>query len=128
MFNNNERDKMDKTILVVEINQYSNGSKIYAIKKHANTLDKASEYLVSLKNLNEDKDISYELFNRFAQFEVDRIEKVANAKSFILNTMPKNMTWLLNVKLHLMMNVLRVDIKNLAIHTRSILMYGQPKK
>jgi hypothetical protein len=76
MFNNKGESKMDKTILVVEINQYSNGSKIYAIKKHANTLDKASEYLVSLKNLNEDKDISYELFNRFAQFEVDRIEKV----------------------------------------------------
>ena len=82
MFNNNERDKMDKTILVVEITKYSSGKKIYTIKKHANTLDKASEYLVSLKNLNEDKDISYELFNRFAQFEVDRIEKVevANAK------------------------------------------------
>ena len=78
MFNKKGESKMDKTILVVEINQYSNGSKIYAIKKHANTLDKASEYLVSLKNLNEDKDISYELFNRFAQFEVDRIEKVAD--------------------------------------------------
>ena len=78
MFNNNERDKMDKTILVVEITKYSSGKKIYTIKKHANTLDKASEYLVSLKNLNEDKDISYELFNRFAQFEVDRIEKVAD--------------------------------------------------
>ena len=76
MFNKKGESQMDKTILVVEINQYSNGSKIYAIKKHANTLDKASEYLVSLKNLNEDKDISYELFNRFAQFEVDRIEKV----------------------------------------------------
>ena len=76
MFNTNERDKMDKTILVVEITKYSSGAKLYTIKKHANTLDKASEYLVSLKNLNEDKDISYELFNRFGQFEVDRIEKV----------------------------------------------------
>ena len=71
---------MEKTILVVEINQYSNGSKVYNIKKHADTLDKASEYLVSLKNLNEDKDISYELFNRFAQFEVDKIEKVEPKK------------------------------------------------
>jgi len=69
---------MDKIILVVEINQYSSGSKLYTIKKHANTLDKASEYLVSLKNLNEDKDITYKLFNEFGQFEVDRIEKVAN--------------------------------------------------
>ena len=78
MYNTNERDKMEKTILVVEITKYSRGKKIYTIKKHSNTLDKASEYLVSLKNLNEDKDISYELFNRFGQFEVDRIEKVAD--------------------------------------------------
>ena len=76
MFNTNERDKMDKTILVVEINQYSSGSKIYAIKKHANTLDKASEYIVSLNTLNEDKDITYKLFNEFGQFEVEQIQKV----------------------------------------------------
>ena len=76
MFNNNESEnKMDKTILVVEVQDFSWG-KSYSIKKHANTLDKASEYLVSLKNLNENKDIAYELFNRFGQFEVDRIEKV----------------------------------------------------
>ena len=67
---------MEKTILVVEINKYSSGKKIYAIKKHADTLDKASEYLVSLKNLNDNDKITYELFNRFGQFEVDRIEKV----------------------------------------------------
>ena len=67
---------MAKTILVVEMMKYSNGSKVYTIKKHAETLDKASEYLVSLKNLNEDKDISYELFNRFGQFEVEEIQKV----------------------------------------------------
>ena len=73
MFNTNERDKMDKTILVVEVSKYSWGTS-YNIKKHADNLDKASEYLVSLKNLNEDKDIAYELFNRFGQFEVDRIE------------------------------------------------------
>ena len=76
MLNNNERDKMEKTILVVEINKYSSGKKIYTIKKHADTLDKASEYLVSLKNLNEDKDISYGLFNVLGQFEVEEIQKV----------------------------------------------------
>ena len=76
MFNNKGESKMDKTILVVEIITYSSGKKLYNIKKYADTLDKASEYLVSLKNLNEDKDITYELFNRFGQFEVDRIEKV----------------------------------------------------
>ena len=82
--NNNERDNMDKTILVVECTQYTWG-KSYTIKKHADTLDKASEYLVSLKNLNDSQDVTYELFNRFGQFEVDRIEKVkevANEISF----------------------------------------------
>ena len=79
MFNNKERDKMDKTILVVEITKYSSGTKIYTIKKHAPNLDKASEYQVSLQNLNEDNDISYELFNVLGQFDVERIE-VANAK------------------------------------------------
>jgi len=79
MFNNKERDNMDKTILVVEITKYSSGTKIYTIKKHAPNLDKASEYQVSLQNLNEDNDISYELFNVLGQFDVERIE-VANAK------------------------------------------------
>ena len=79
MFNTNERDKMDKTILVVEVTNYSWG-KSYNIKKHASTLDKASEYLVSLKNLNDNDKTTYELFNAFGQFEVDRIERVANDK------------------------------------------------
>ena len=75
MFNKKGESKMDKTILVVEVQDYSWG-KSYSIKKNATTLDKASEYLVSLKNLNDNDKITYELFNRFGQFEVDRIEKV----------------------------------------------------
>ena len=66
---------MNKTILVVEIIKLSNQN-LYNIRKTANSLDKASEYLVALNNLNEDKDTSYELFDRFGQFEVDEIEKV----------------------------------------------------
>ena len=66
---------MNKTILVVEMMKYSNGSKVYTIKKHAENLDKASEYLVALNNLNEDKDTSYELFDRLGQFELDNVEK-----------------------------------------------------
>ena len=71
---------MNKTILVVEMTKYSNGSKVYTIKKHADTLDKASEYLVALNNLNEDKDTSYELFDKFGQFEVDEIERIEPKK------------------------------------------------
>ena len=76
MYNKRKDNKMDKTILVVEVIKYNNIPTSYHVKKSADTLDKASEYLVSLKNLNENKDIAYELFNRFGQFEVDRIEKV----------------------------------------------------
>ena len=72
---------MDKTILVVEIITYSSGKKSYNIKKHAPTLEKASEYLVSLKNLNEDKDTPYELFNGFGQFEVETIKKVESEET-----------------------------------------------
>ena len=79
MFNNNERDKMDKTILVVELTKYSWGIS-HLIKKQANNLEKASEYLVALRTLNTSADISYELFNRFGQFEVDTIEKVEDKK------------------------------------------------
>ena len=80
MYNNNGESKMDKTILVVEVSKYSWGTS-YSIKKHATSLDKASEYLVSLKNLNDNQDVSYELFNRFGQFEVDRIEKVESEET-----------------------------------------------
>ena len=75
MFNNKGESQMDKIILVVEIIKLSNQN-LYNIKKHADTLDKASEYLVALNNLNDDKDTSYELFDKFGQFEVERIEKV----------------------------------------------------
>ena len=67
---------MNKTILVVEITTYSHGLIQYNIKKHAENLDKASEYLVALNNLNDDSNITYELFDKFGQFEVERIEKV----------------------------------------------------
>ena len=70
---------MDKTILVDECQNYSWG-KSYSIKKHADTLEKASEYLVALKNLNESSNTTYELFNGFGQFEVDTIEKVESKK------------------------------------------------
>ena len=79
MFNNKGESQMDKTILVVEVTDYSWG-KSYSIKKHAGSLDKASEYLVSLKNLNDNDQVTFELFNRFGQFEVDEIQKVANDK------------------------------------------------
>ena len=70
---------MDKTILVVECQDYSWG-KSYSIKKHASTLDKASEYLVALRTLNTSDNTTYELFDRYGQFEVEEIAKVENKK------------------------------------------------
>jgi hypothetical protein len=82
MYNKKQKeDKMEKTILVVEITTCYGGKKIYSIKKHAPTLEKASEYLVSLKNLNEHNDVEYKLFNEFGQFEVERIEKVESEET-----------------------------------------------
>ena len=75
MFNNKGESKMEKTILVVEIIKLSDRN-LYNIRKSANSLDKASEYLVALNNLNDDSNITYELFDKFGQFEVERIEKV----------------------------------------------------
>ena len=72
---------MDKTILVVEVIKYKSLPTNYSIKKIADTLDKASEYLVALKNLNEDSNITYELFNRFGQFEVEEIKKVESEET-----------------------------------------------
>ena len=80
MFNKKGESKMDKTILVVEIIKYKNIPTSYHIKKSADNLEKASEYLVSLRNLNDAENTTYELFNRFGQFEVDTIEKVESKK------------------------------------------------
>ena len=75
MFNKKGESQMNKTILVVEIIKLSDRN-LYNIRKSANSLDKASEYLVALNNLNDDSNITYELFDRFGQFDVERIEKV----------------------------------------------------
>jgi len=83
MYNKKQKeDKMkeDRTILVVEVIKYNSIPTGYSIKKTADTLEKASEYLVALKNLNESSNTTYELFNGFGQFEVDTIEKVESKK------------------------------------------------
>ena len=77
MYNKKQKeDKMDKIILVVEVIKYNNIPTSYTVKKNADTLEKASEYLVALRTLNKDSKTTYELFNRFGQFEVEEIKKV----------------------------------------------------
>ena len=54
----------NKTILVVQKMTYSHRCAFH-IEKTANTLDEASKYLVALESLNDDKDITYHLFNAY---------------------------------------------------------------
>ena len=55
---------INKKILVVQKIKYSHRC-AYSIEKTANTLDEASKYLVALESLNDDKDITYHLFNAY---------------------------------------------------------------
>ena len=72
---------MDKTILVVEVIKYKNIPTAYNIKKTANSFQQASEYLVSLRNLNDAENTTYELFNAFGQFEVEEIKKIESEET-----------------------------------------------
>ena len=67
---------MDKKILVVEVIKYKNIPTGYSIKKSADSIEEAAQYKVALENLNEAENTTYELFNRFGQFEVEEIKKV----------------------------------------------------
>jgi hypothetical protein len=81
MYNKKGESNMDKTILVVEVIKYKNIPTAYNIKKTANSLQQASEYLVSLRNLNDAENTTYELFNAFGQFEVEEIKKVESKET-----------------------------------------------
>ena len=60
----------NKTILVVQKMTYSHRC-AYHIEKTANTLDEASKYLVALESLNDDKDITYHLFNAYGIIDAE---------------------------------------------------------
>ena len=81
MYNNKGDSKMDKTILVVEVIKYKSLPTNYAIKKTADNLEQAAQYKVSLENLIEAENTTYELFNRFGQFEVEEIKKVESEEA-----------------------------------------------
>ena len=81
MYNNRKDNQMDKKILVVEVIKYKNIPTGYSIKKSADSLEEAAKYKVSLENLNEAENTTYELFNRFGQFEVEEIKKVESEET-----------------------------------------------
>ena len=72
---------MDKKILVVEVIKYKNIPTGYSIKKSADSIEEAAQYKVALENLNEAENTTYELFNRFGQFEVEEIKKVESEEA-----------------------------------------------
>jgi hypothetical protein len=81
MYNKRKDNQMDKKILVVEVIKYKNIPTGYSIKKSADSLEEAAQYKVSLENLNEAENTTYELFNRFGQFEVEEIKKVESEEA-----------------------------------------------
>jgi len=63
MFNNQTKeDKMSeqKSVwLVIEKYVYTNSSSTHSVKKQANSLREAMEFMVALEKLNEQQDVSY---------------------------------------------------------------------
>ena len=78
MFNNKGESKMEKTILVIRKAQYGNCKPNYHTEKSAKTLEEAMRYKVAFELLNNEKEITYLLFNEVGQFDIERIEKVAD--------------------------------------------------
>ena len=69
---------MEKTILVIRKAQYGNCKPNYHTEKSAKTLEEAMRYKVALELLNNEKEITYLLFNEVGQFDVERIQKIVN--------------------------------------------------
>jgi hypothetical protein len=78
MFNNKGESKMETTILVIRRSQFGNCKPNYHTEKSAKTLEEAMRYKVALELLNNEKEITYLLFNEVGQFDIERIEKVAD--------------------------------------------------
>ena len=69
---------METTILVIRRSQFGLQPN-YHFEKSAKTLEEAMRYKVALELLNTEKETTYLLFNEVGQFEIERIEKVADA-------------------------------------------------
>ena len=69
---------METTILVIRRSKFGGCSVNYHFEKSAKTLEEAMRYKVALELLNTEKEITYLLFNEVGQFEIERIEKVAD--------------------------------------------------
>tara|TARA_R100001086_G_scaffold5454_1_gene3460 strand:+ start:100 stop:339 length:240 start_codon:yes stop_codon:yes gene_type:complete len=79
MFNNKGESKMEKTIIVVRRSKWGSVP-VYYVEKSAQTLEEAMKYKIALELLNDQKEITYVLFNELGQFEIDRMEKINETK------------------------------------------------
>ena len=59
------KENIDQVILVVRRFQVGDMKADYSVEKWATTLEDASRYKVSLETLNDNKNVSYYLFNSF---------------------------------------------------------------
>jgi len=69
---------METTILVIRRSQFGSCNVNYHFEKSAKTLEEAMRYKVALEQLNNEKEITYLLFNEVGQFDVERIQKIVN--------------------------------------------------
>jgi hypothetical protein len=72
--NNNERDKMEKTILVIRRSKWGNSETSYHVEKSAESLQEAMQYKIALETLNTEKAITYLLVNEFGQMDYNEKE------------------------------------------------------
>ena len=80
MFNKKGESQMEKTILVIRRSKFGGCSVNYHFEKSAKTLEQAMRYKIALELLNNEKEITYLLFNEVGQFEIDRIENIDETK------------------------------------------------
>ena len=65
------KENIDQVILVVRRFQVGDMKADYSVEKWATNLDDATRYKVSLETLNDNKNISYHLFNGFGVLHTD---------------------------------------------------------
>jgi hypothetical protein len=92
MFNKKKEDKMNKEIVVLRRTQFISCKPNYVVEKTAKSLDEAAKYKVALELLNDDKAITYVLFNEVGQFDVDTIQKVESEKELGIPQRAEDMT------------------------------------
>ena len=79
MFNNKGESKMEKTIIVVRRSKWGK-EPVYYVEKCAQTLEEAMKYKIALELLNDQKEITYVLFNEVGQLDVERTGELDETK------------------------------------------------